>query len=166
VTFDIDANGIVHVSAKDQATGQQQSITVTGQSALSKDEIDQMVKDAEAHAAEDRRRREEAEVRNDAEGLIHRSEKLLAEHGGSVSGAEADQLRGALEQLKAAVAGADVEAIRRSVQQLNAASQSFSQLLYQHASSGESSGGASRSAKTTPDPNEGGEAAWRDEPKR
>src|SRR2546429_637253 len=81
VTFDIDANGIVHVSAKDRATNKEQSMTITGQSSLNKDDIDRMVRDAEAHADDDRRRREEAEVRNNADSLVYQTEKLLREQG-------------------------------------------------------------------------------------
>ena len=81
VTFDIDANGIVHVSAKDRATNNEQSMTITGQSSLDKDVIDQMVRDAEAHADEDRRRREDAEVRNAGDNLVYQTEKLLADQG-------------------------------------------------------------------------------------
>ena len=85
VTFDIDANGIVHVSAKDRATGKEQSMTITGQSSLGKDQIDQMVRDAEAHADEDRRRRDEAEARNNADTLVYQTEKLLREQGEKIS---------------------------------------------------------------------------------
>ncbi|HEX6165162.1 MAG TPA: molecular chaperone DnaK, partial [Acidimicrobiales bacterium] len=88
VTFDIDANGIVHVAAKDRATGKEQSMTITGQSSLAKDDIDRMVRDAEAHAEEDRRRREEAEVRNQADTLVYQTEKLLKEQGDKISGDE------------------------------------------------------------------------------
>ena len=88
VTFDIDANGIVHVSAKDRATNKEQSMTITGQSSLDKDAIDQMVKDAEAHAEEDRQRREEAEVRNNADTLVYQTEKLLKEQGDKLEGDE------------------------------------------------------------------------------
>ena len=94
VTFDIDANGIVHVSAKDRATSKEQSMTITGQSSLSKDEIDQMVKDAEAHAEEDRRRKEEAEVRNHADTLVYQTEKLLTEQGDKVAGRREGRRRG------------------------------------------------------------------------
>ncbi len=86
VTFDIDANGIVHVSARDRATGKEQSMTITGQSSLAKDEIDRMVHDAEAHAADDRRRREEAETRNNADSLVYQTEKMLRDQAGSMSG--------------------------------------------------------------------------------
>ena len=86
VTFDIDANGIVHVSAKDRATGKEQSMTITGQSSLDKDDIDRMVRDAEAHAEEDRRRREEAEVRNNADTLVYQTEKLLKDQATTYRG--------------------------------------------------------------------------------
>src|SRR5216110_2293201 len=90
VTFDIDANGIVHVSAKDRATGKEQSMTITGQSSLNREDIDRMVRDAETHAEEDRRRREEAEVRNNADSLVYQTEKILREQGESFTGAEKD----------------------------------------------------------------------------
>ena len=96
VTFDIDANGIVHVSAKDQATGATQSMTITGGSALSKDEIDRMVRDAEAHAEDDRKRRDEAEVRNNADGLVYQTEKLLKDQAESFQGTERDDVENAL----------------------------------------------------------------------
>ena len=86
VTFDIDANGIVHVSAKDRATGKEQSMTITGQSSLGKDDIDRMVRDAESHAEDDRRRREEAEVRNQADSLVYQTEKMLKDQAASFSG--------------------------------------------------------------------------------
>ena len=92
VTFDIDANGIVHVSAQDKATGKEQSMTITGQSSLAKDEIDRMVRDAEAHAEDDRRRREEAEVRNNADTLVYQTEKLLQDQGEKFEGSEKDDV--------------------------------------------------------------------------
>ena len=96
VTFDIDANGIVHVSAKDKGTGKEQSMTITGQSSLSKEQIDQMVKDAEAHAEEDRQRKEEADIRNQADTLVYQTDKLLSEQGDKVPGDEKDALEAAL----------------------------------------------------------------------
>ena len=92
VTFDIDANGIVHVSAQDKATGKEQSMTITGQSSLAKDDIERMVRDAEAHAEDDRRRREEAEVRNTADTLVYQTEKLLKEQGEKFEGSEKDDV--------------------------------------------------------------------------
>ena len=92
VTFDIDANGIVHVAAKDRATGKEQSMTITGQSSLGKDDIDRMVRDAEAHAEDDRRRREEAEVRNQADSLVYQTEKMLKDQATSFSGDAEEQV--------------------------------------------------------------------------
>jgi molecular chaperone DnaK len=134
VTFDIDANGIVHVSAKDLATSKEQNMTITGGTALSSEEIDQMVKDAEAHAEEDRKRREEAEVRNNADSLVFQTEKLLKDEGEKVSADEREKIEGALKELKDALAGPDVEAVKRAHESLIAASQEFAQRLYAQAS--------------------------------
>jgi molecular chaperone DnaK len=138
VTFDIDANGIVHVSAKDRATSKEQSMTITGQSSLDKSAIDQMVRDAEAHAEDDRRRREEAEIRNNADTLVYQTEKVLREQGDKVSGSEKEAVEKALAELKEAVEGgsseAEVERIRRATESLMNASQSFSAKLYEAAS--------------------------------
>nr|MDP9006832.1 molecular chaperone DnaK [Actinomycetota bacterium] len=133
VTFDIDANGIVHVSAKDRATSKEQSMTITGQSSLDKTVIDQMVRDAEAHAEDDRRRREEAEVRNNADSLVYQTEKILREHGDKITGGEKDAVESGLKELKDAVAGDDIERIRQSTETLMGASQTFSQKLYEQA---------------------------------
>ncbi len=142
VTFDIDANGIVHVSAKDRATGKEQSITITGQSSLSKEDIDRMVADAEAHAEEDRRRREEAEVRNNADALVYQTDKLLREQGASFTGAERDQVEAALQELKGALEGSDVAAIRDATERLTTASHAFTSRLYEQASQQAPDGGA------------------------
>ncbi len=134
VTFDIDANGIVHVSAKDLATGKEQNMTITGGTALSKEEIDQMMKDAEAHAEEDRKRRDEAEIRNNADSLVFQTEKLLQEQADTVNASEREKIDGALKALKDALAGPDVEAVKSAHEGLLAASQEFAQRLYQQAS--------------------------------
>ena len=134
VTFDIDANGIVHVSAEDRATGKTQSMTITGQSSLAKDDIDQMVKDAEAHAEDDRQRKEEAEVRNSADTLVYQPDKLLAEQGDKIDAAEKADVEAAVAKVKEALAGTDVEAIKSSTEELMTVSQSFSQKLYEAAS--------------------------------
>jgi molecular chaperone DnaK len=134
VTFDIDANGIVHVSAKDRATGKEQSMTITGQSSLSKDEIERMVRDAEAHAEDDRRRREEAEVRNNADTLVYRTESLLKDQGDKFQGDEKEAVESGLKALKDALAGSSIEAIKDATDHLLSASQSFSQRLYEEAS--------------------------------
>jgi molecular chaperone DnaK len=153
VTFDIDANGIVHVSAKDQATGATQSMTITGGSSLSKEEIDRMVRDAEAHAEDDRQRREEAEVRNTADTLVYQTEKLLKEQGEKFEGTEKDDVEAALKGLKDALAGTSLEAIKDATEKLVGVSQSFSQRLYEQASATQSTGGAG------PDGAAGGEGA-------
>jgi molecular chaperone DnaK len=147
VTFDIDANGIVHVSAKDKATGNEQSITITGQSSLDKDDIDQMVKDAEAHADEDARKREEAETRNKADTLVYQTEKLIREQADKISDDDKADVETKLTALKSALDGEDNEAIKDATDSLVAASQQFSQRLYEQASAesadagGEAAGG-------------------------
>jgi molecular chaperone DnaK len=133
VTFDIDANGIVNVSARDRATGKEQSMTITGQSTLSKEDIDRMVRDAEAHAEEDRRRREEADVRNQADALVYQTEKLLKEQGDKLGPAEREPVETALKSLKEALGGTDVNAIRSASDGLVGASQAFTTRLYEQA---------------------------------
>jgi molecular chaperone DnaK len=133
VSFDIDANGIVQVSAKDLGTGQSQSITITGGSSLSKDDIDRMVRDAEAHAAEDSQRREEAEVRNGADGLVYSTEKLLKDQAESFQGSEKDDVEAAVAHLKDTLNGTDVEAIKNATEKLATVSQAFGQRLYEQA---------------------------------
>ncbi|HVB05715.1 MAG TPA: molecular chaperone DnaK [Acidimicrobiales bacterium] len=134
VTFDIDANGIVHVSAKDRATSKEQSMTITGQSSLPKDDIERMVRDAEAHAEDDRRRREEAEIRNNADTLVYRTEKLLRDEGEKFTGDEKEKVESALKEVKDALAGSDVEVLKNATEALVTASQSFAQRLYEQAS--------------------------------
>ena len=133
VTFDIDANGIVQVSARDTATGTSQSITITGGSSLSKEDIDRMVRDAESHAEEDRQRREEAEVRNTADGLVYSTEKLLKDQGESFQGTEREDVEREVAALKEALNGTDIEAIKSATEKLINVSQSFSQRLYEEA---------------------------------
>jgi molecular chaperone DnaK len=133
VTFDIDANGIVHVSAKDRATSKEQSMTITGQSAHDKDTINQMVKDAEVHAEEDRQRRAEAEVRNNADSLVYQTEKVLREQGEKVSAEEKSAVEEPLAELKTSLAGTDNDAIKAATEKLMTASQAFSQKLYEAA---------------------------------
>ncbi len=133
VTFDIDANGIVNVSAKDRATSKEQSITITGQSSLSKDQISQMVKDAEAHAEEDRQRKDEAEERNKADTLVYQTEKLLADQGDKIEGEDKIQVEQSLATLKEALAGDDLEKIKIATEGLMISSQKFSTQLYEQA---------------------------------
>jgi molecular chaperone DnaK len=164
VTFDIDANGIVNVSAKDLATGKEQQMTITGGTALSKDDIEKMVKDAETHAEEDRQRREEAETRNNADSLVFQTEKLLKEQADNVSGDEREKIEEKLKALKDALAGSDVDAVRRGHEELLAASQEFAQRLYQQAAQsqqaagGDAGGGGGTGASSAPSDDEVAEA--------
>jgi molecular chaperone DnaK len=145
VTFDIDANGIVHVSAKDRATNKEQSMTVTNSTSLSKDKIEEMIRDAEAHAEEDRRRRDEAEVRNNADSLVYQTEKVLREQGDKVSAEERDAVEGPLAALKSAISGNDLEQIKSATETLMGASQAFSQKLYEAAARDSGAAGSSAS---------------------
>ncbi|MGY9071788.1 MAG: molecular chaperone DnaK [Acidimicrobiales bacterium] len=133
VTFDIDANGIVHVSAKDRATSKEQSITITGQSSLDDKDIEQMVKDAEAHAEEDSARREAAEARNNADSLIYQTEKVIKDQGDSLSEDDTAPVESALTDLKAALEGDDGDAIKSGTEALATASQAMSQKMYENA---------------------------------
>jgi molecular chaperone DnaK len=133
VTFDIDANGIVHVSAKDLGTGKEQSMVISGGTALDKGVIDQMVKDAEAHADEDRRKREEAETRNTADALAYQTETMLKEQGDKVPAEDRAKLEDGLKALKDALAGPDVESVKRAHEELINTSQEFTRRLYQNA---------------------------------
>ena len=149
VTFDIDANGIVHVSAKDRATSKEQSMTISGQSSLSKDDIDKMVKDAEAHADEDRKRRADAEVRNNADSLVYQTEKVLREQGEKVTDDERKAVEQPLADLKAALTGNDVDTIKNATEKLMTASQAFSQKLYEAASRDANAAGTSASGQAS-----------------
>ena len=135
VTFDIDANGIVHVSAKDRGTGKEQSMTITGQSSLNKDEIQRMVRDAETHAEEDRRRREEAETRNQADALVYQTERMMRDYGDKVSSVEKATIEQALADTKKALQGKDLDEVRTAHEKLVYATQSAAQKIYEGASS-------------------------------
>ncbi len=149
VTFDIDANGIVHVSAKDRATNKEQSMMISGQSTLSKDDINQMVKDAEAHAEEDRQRREEAEVRNNADSLVYQTEKVLREQGEKVTAEEKAAVEEPLAALKVALEGNDFAVTKAATDALMAASQAFSQKLYEAAARDSQAAGTSASGQSS-----------------
>jgi len=131
VTFDIDANGIVHVSAKDKATNNEQSMTISGQSALDKDVIDQMVQDAETHAEEDKSRREEAEIRNNADNLVYQTEKMLTDQAENISEEEKSTVQEKLNELKTLLDSGDTEAIKNATEALMLASQEFGQRIYE-----------------------------------
>jgi molecular chaperone DnaK len=133
VTFDIDANGIVHVSARDSATDNEQSMTITGQSALDRDVIDQMVRDAEAHADEDSLRRKQAEIRNNADNLVYQTQKLLTDQGEQLTDDEKSSVEEKLAALRTALEGDDSDAIGTATEELMTASQEFGQRLYEAA---------------------------------
>jgi len=130
VTFDIDANGIVNVSAKDKATGKEQQIRIQASGGLSDADIEKMVKDAESHAAEDKKRRELVEARNHADALIHTTEQQLAEHGAQIGDAEKGAIESAVADLKAAMEGEDVEAIQARTQALTEAAMKMGEAIY------------------------------------
>ncbi len=154
VTFDIDANGIVHVSAKDRGTGKEQSMTITGGSALPKDDIDRMMRDAESHAEEDRNRREEAETRNQAEALVYQTDKFLADNAEALEKVPADtktEAETALADLKKALEGADFAAIKSGSERLAAASSALGTAIYAAAGPAPGSEGAGDAGFTAED---------------
>ena len=145
VTFDIDANGIVQVSAKDRATGKDNSLVITSSSSLSKDKIEEMIRDAEAHAEDDKRRRDEAEVRNNADSLVYQTEKVLREQGDQVAADEKQAVEGPLAELKTAIAGNDIDKIKSATETLMGVSQAFTQKLYEAAARDSDAAGTSAS---------------------
>jgi molecular chaperone DnaK len=158
VTFDIDANGIVHVSAKDRGTGKEQSMTISGGSALPKEEIDRMIKDAEKNAEEDRKRREVAEGRNQAEQLVYSTEKFVADNADKVPAESKTEVESAISDLKAALAaeGTSTDELKAKTETLSQASQKVGQAMYAAAEGqpGASDGGsadASAGGTTAPD---------------
>ncbi|MFN7141397.1 MAG: Hsp70 family protein, partial [Limisphaerales bacterium] len=155
VTFDIDANGILHVSAKDLGTGKEQKITITASSGLSKDEIEKMRKDAELHAEEDKKKREEIETRNEADNSVYRTEKLLKDSGDKISGDAKSKIEGALNEVKEALKGSDSAAIKAASEKLNAAWQEVSAELYKSAAEQAKAGQAGGGAGPQPGPDAG-----------
>jgi molecular chaperone DnaK len=141
VTFDIDANGIVHVSAKDLATNKEQGMTITGGSGLSKDEIDRMMKDAESHAEEDRKRREDAEIRNSGESLQFSTEKFLSENGDKLPEDKRAELQGALDELKKSLEGADFEAIKAAQENVSRVASEAGGAMYEAAQAAQAASG-------------------------
>jgi molecular chaperone DnaK len=151
VTFDIDANGIVHVSAKDLGTGKEQSMTITGGSALAKDDIESMIADAEAHAAEDHKRREAAELRNQADTLAYQTDSTLKEHGDKLDAATKADIEQALTELREVLKGDDTDAIRTKMEALASKSQQLAQAIYQASSDTETPTGDHAASGTTED---------------
>ena len=150
VTFDIDANGIVHVSAKDRGTGKEQSVTITGGSALSKEDIDRMVKEAEEHAAEDEKRREEADVRNAAEQQVYAIDKLLKDNAEKLDDSVVTEVKEANEALRKALEGEDTEAIKKAQETLNEKSQKIGEALYAQTQAAGAQNAAAGGAAETP----------------
>lgn len=142
VTFDIDANGIVHVSAKDLGTGKEQSVTITGGSALSKEDIERMVKEAEEHAAEDQKRKEEADVRNSGEQLVYSIESVLKDNADKLDDSVTTDVRSAVDALKEALKGDDVDAIKAATDDLNTKAQKIGEALYAQAQAEQAAGAA------------------------
>lgn len=140
VTFDIDANGIVNVSAKDLGTGKQQQITISGSTALSDDEVDRMVKDAEAHADEDQRRREEAETRNNCDSLINATEQTLADLGDKVPAESRTEAEAAIAEAREALNGTDIEAVKSATERLQQVGYSIAQVVYSQQDAGAQAG--------------------------
>ena len=136
VAFDIDADGIVEVSAKDQATGKQQSIRITASSGLSKEEIDHLVRDAELNSEEDRKKKELVEARNMADGLIYSTEKTMAEQGDKIDGNAKAEVMDAITSLKHAMEGDDISEIKRVTEVLTHASHGLAATMYQQSSAG------------------------------
>ena len=153
VTFDIDANGIVHVSAKDLGTGKETAVTITGGSALSKEEIDRMVNEAAQHEEDDKKRREELEIRNSAEQLVYTIEKTLKEDADKVSEATRQEVQGDLDAVKEALKGSDIEAVKSSVEKLNQSAMKIGQEVYQNAQAAQAAAeaGASQSSSSSSD---------------
>ncbi len=145
VTFDIDANGILHVSAKDMGTGKQQAITITGHSGLDEKEIDRMVKDADAHSSEDKRRREVVEAKNQADQLVYSLEKLLRENKDRIPAAEAERIRTEIENTKKAIESEDLERIKSAMESLSSASHKLTEMMYQQAGAGQQQASAGES---------------------
>ncbi|HEX6977887.1 MAG TPA: Hsp70 family protein, partial [Alphaproteobacteria bacterium] len=141
VTFDIDANGIVNVSAKDKATGKEQAIRIQASGGLSDAEIERMVKEAEQHAAEDKKRRELVEARNHADGLIHTTERNLKEHGDKVDASTRSQIEADIAALKSAMDGDDAAAIQQKTQALMQSSMKLGEAMYKASQGGATGGG-------------------------
>jgi molecular chaperone DnaK len=132
VTFDIDANGIVNVSAKDLGTGKEQKITITASSGLSKEEVERMMKDAESHAEEDKKRREEIETRNRADQAVYAAEKMLQDMGDKLPSSDKAAVESAVEALKSAISGGDTAAMTSAMEQLTQAQHKAAEALYKN----------------------------------
>ena len=149
VSFDIDANGIVHVSAKDQGTGKEQKISITSSGGLSDEDIDKMMKEAEAHAAEDKQRKEEVEVRNQADSLVYQTEKTITDVGEKADGALIEKVKASVENVKVALAGTDIEAIKAASDELQKELYEIGSAAYAQTEGAEGDTGAGEGSKAS-----------------
>ena len=147
VTFDIDSNGIVHVSAKDLGTGKSQNITIQSDSGMSKDDIDRMVKEAEAHAAEDKAQKESIEIRNNADSMVYQAEKLIKEMGDKAEAGQVDKAKAAIEKVKEALKGTDTEAIKKATEELQEPLHAISAAAYQQAQQAQQAAGGQQNGQ-------------------
>jgi molecular chaperone DnaK len=161
VTFDIDANGILNVMAKDNATGKDQKITITSSSGLSKEEVERMAKEADSHAAEDKAKKEEIESRNQLDGMVYQIEKMLRENGDKITGAERGEVENALGDAKKALEGSDVKQMNTAREKLTVASHKLAEAMYKQASPGAGAPGAGAGSQPG-----GNGHATSDEPKK
>ena len=161
VTFDIDANGILNVTAKDKATNNEQKITITSSSGLSKEEVDKMAKDAESHSAEDRKRKDEIDARNRADSMVYQVEKMLKEHRDKIGDADAKNVEDAIASTRKTMEGGSVEEINKAVDSLTQASHKLAEAMYK---STEGAGGAG-TAGTPPPPQDGAAGDGASKPK-
>jgi molecular chaperone DnaK len=158
VTFDIDANGILNVAAQDKATGKQQNITITASSGLTKDEIERMVKEAEANSAEDTKRKQEIEVRNQTDSLVYSTERTLGEHGAKLAESDRKAIDDALAEAREALKGEDIERMKRAQEGLSRASHKLAEIMYREAqaqSQPAGSGAPGGQSQGAPGPKEG-----------
>jgi molecular chaperone DnaK len=151
VTFDIDANGILNVTAKDRATNNEQKITITSSSGLSKDEVDKMARDAESHSADDRKKKEEIEARNRADAMVYNVDKMLKEHRDKISDTDAKQVEAALEDVKKAMSEGGLEQITSATDRLTTASHKLAEAMYKAQSGPQNGAGATPGAGASTD---------------
>jgi molecular chaperone DnaK len=163
VTFDIDANGILNVTAKDKATNNEQKITITSSSGLSKDEVEKMARDAEAHGAEDRKRKDEIDARNRADSMVYQVEKMLKDHRDKISDTDAKQVEEALESTRKTMSGGSVDEINKSVDTLTQASHKLAEAMYK--SSATPGAGSQPGAEGTGQAGAGADGAGAQKPK-
>jgi molecular chaperone DnaK len=163
VTFDIDANGILNVTAKDKATNKEQKIQITSSSGLSKEEVDRMAKEAEAHASEDKAKREEIEARNQLDGLVYQVEKTLKEHGDKISGDEKGQVESAIADAKKALDGSDAAAMNSAREKLTQASHKLAEVMYKATQAPPAGDGGAGPQAGAPQNEAGGQQQKKDE---